>query len=197
MGYSPLHTGVAFLPFSAGIVVAAMISSKLVGEGRPALARRRRHGDGRARAAACSRGSASTTRPTQTCRGGERRPPRQHGELLDRPVPVHRADVAGHGPDLRAAHADRRPRRRRTATPASAPGCSTPCSRSAARSAWRRCRTVAVHFTQDKAASLVAAAQARGAAVRPTRAGGAAEEAHRTRSPSPRARPTRSSPAPG
>ena len=30
MGYSPLRTGVAFLPFSAGIVVAATISSKLM-----------------------------------------------------------------------------------------------------------------------------------------------------------------------
>jgi EmrB/QacA subfamily drug resistance transporter len=30
MGFSPLRTGVAFLPFSAGIVVAAVISSKLV-----------------------------------------------------------------------------------------------------------------------------------------------------------------------
>jgi predicted MFS family arabinose efflux permease len=30
MGFSPLRTGVAFLPFSAGIVVAATISSKLV-----------------------------------------------------------------------------------------------------------------------------------------------------------------------
>ena len=30
MGFSPLKTGVAFLPFSAGIVVAATISSKLV-----------------------------------------------------------------------------------------------------------------------------------------------------------------------
>ena len=29
MGFSPLRTGVAFLPFSAGIVVAAVISSKL------------------------------------------------------------------------------------------------------------------------------------------------------------------------
>ena len=30
MGFSPLKTGVAFLPFSAGIIVAATISSKLV-----------------------------------------------------------------------------------------------------------------------------------------------------------------------
>ncbi|GAB3998307.1 MFS transporter [Nocardioides marmoraquaticus] len=30
MGYSPLHTGVAFLPFSVGIVIAATVSSKLV-----------------------------------------------------------------------------------------------------------------------------------------------------------------------
>ncbi len=30
MGYSPLHTGVAFLPFSFGIVIAATISSKLM-----------------------------------------------------------------------------------------------------------------------------------------------------------------------
>ena len=30
MGFSPLKTGVAFLPFSAGIVVAATVSSKLV-----------------------------------------------------------------------------------------------------------------------------------------------------------------------
>ncbi len=30
MGYSPLHTGVAFLPFSLGIVIAATVSSKLM-----------------------------------------------------------------------------------------------------------------------------------------------------------------------
>ena len=30
MGYSPLHTGVAFLPFSFGIVIAATVSSKLM-----------------------------------------------------------------------------------------------------------------------------------------------------------------------
>ncbi len=30
MGYSPLHTGVAFLPFSLGIVIAATVSSKLI-----------------------------------------------------------------------------------------------------------------------------------------------------------------------
>jgi predicted MFS family arabinose efflux permease len=30
MGYSPLHTGVAFLPFSFGIVIAATIASKLM-----------------------------------------------------------------------------------------------------------------------------------------------------------------------
>ena len=30
MGFSPLKTGFAFLPFSAGIIVAATISSKLI-----------------------------------------------------------------------------------------------------------------------------------------------------------------------
>ena len=50
MGYSPLQTGVAFLPFSFGIVIAATISSKLVTPGRPALARRHRHRDGGRRA---------------------------------------------------------------------------------------------------------------------------------------------------
>ena len=36
MGYSPLRTGFAFLPFSVGIVVAATISSKLVNRSTPA-----------------------------------------------------------------------------------------------------------------------------------------------------------------
>ncbi|HEX7738100.1 MAG TPA: MFS transporter, partial [Marmoricola sp.] len=35
MGYSSLHTGVAFLPFSVGMVIAATVSSKLVGKVDP------------------------------------------------------------------------------------------------------------------------------------------------------------------
>ena len=51
MGYSPLRTGVAFLPFSFGIVFGATLSSKLMVEDRPALVHRRdRHDPGRHRA---------------------------------------------------------------------------------------------------------------------------------------------------
>ncbi|HEY6932068.1 MAG TPA: MFS transporter [Marmoricola sp.] len=35
MGWSPLHTGVAFLPFSAGIVLAATVSSRLISKVDP------------------------------------------------------------------------------------------------------------------------------------------------------------------
>ena len=50
VGYSPLHAGFAFLPFSFGIVIGA---GSLVQPGQPdrrPLHRRRRHPDGRGRA---------------------------------------------------------------------------------------------------------------------------------------------------
>ncbi len=74
MGYTPLHTGFAFLPFSFGIVIAAAIASKLIDPGRPAVARRRRHGDGRARTARLleTLGRRPARRPSS------RRPRRSH-----------------------------------------------------------------------------------------------------------------------
>ena len=50
MGYSPLKAGVAFLPFTVGIVVSADHRVQPGQPDRPALHRRRRHPDGRGRA---------------------------------------------------------------------------------------------------------------------------------------------------
>ena len=43
MGYSPLQTGFAFLPFSFGIVIAATIAVQAGQPHRPTLHRRHRH----------------------------------------------------------------------------------------------------------------------------------------------------------
>ena len=56
LGYSPLKTGFAFLPFSAGIVVAARLASTLASQGRPALDLRPRR--------RCSARSACGASPT-------------------------------------------------------------------------------------------------------------------------------------
>ncbi|WP_278259129.1 MDR family MFS transporter [Nocardioides convexus] len=63
---------------------------------------------------------------------------RRGHQLLDPPVPVHRPDGDRHGPGLRPDDPHRGAPRPRGRTPASAPACSTPCSRSAAHWAWRR-----------------------------------------------------------
>ena len=130
MGYSPLKAGVAFLPFSVGIVVGARppptwssrIDPRYIAGVGTLMA---------ARPASGSRGSIPTPRRHLARPAAVTWARRQ---LLDRPAPVHRADVDRHGPDVRAAHPDRRAPPAAPRTPASAPACSTPCSRSVARS---------------------------------------------------------------
>ena len=103
MGYSPIETGLAFLPFCFGMVFAATLSSKLMSLVDPRFIA----GVGTILAGFSlfmfSRlvDRRLPRQPDQ--RGGPRDVvPRRLGELLDRPVPVHRHDVDGHGPDLRA-----------------------------------------------------------------------------------------------
>ncbi len=113
MGYSPLKTGVAFLPFSVGIVISAAHRLQPGEPHRRALHRRCRHAGrlGRPLRVLPARGS----RQRQQRRGGgaERAVPRRRRQLLDADPAVHRADGAGHGRGVRAAHPDRRPPRAR------------------------------------------------------------------------------------
>ena len=60
MGYSPIEAGVAFLPFCAGIVVAAGLASNLVNRIDPRYHRRDRHPDGGRRAVTGSPGCPTT-----------------------------------------------------------------------------------------------------------------------------------------
>ena len=75
---------------------------------RPALHRRRRHADGGGRAVRLlpALGADRHRRPAR--RWPQRRLPRRRRQLLGVDLPVHRADVGRHGPDLRAADPDRR-----------------------------------------------------------------------------------------
>ena len=100
MGYSPLHTGFAFLPFSVGIVIGAAISSNLVSRIDP----RYIAGVGTLMAAVALFGFSRLSVPHSTADlvAIGRTAPRRRRELLDVDLPVHRADGGRHGPDVRA-----------------------------------------------------------------------------------------------
>jgi MFS family permease len=120
-GYSAVHTGLAYLPFVVG----------------------RRRGLRRAGAAAARRAA----RPDRH-RGRNAAVRRRAGLVrghADPGVGLLRGDAPGHAgrrdrhrADLRRLHRDRHAGGRARATAASPPACSTPASRSAARSAWAR-----------------------------------------------------------
>ena len=118
LGYSALEAGLAFLPFTAGIIIGAGLSQSLV----PKLGAREvpligmPHGGGRpAPLHAAAAGRLVRHRP----------PPRDHARL-DR-----------HGAHVRADHAHRDERDPRTTTRASHPASTTRRSRSAAHSGSR------------------------------------------------------------
>ena len=71
MGYSPLKAGVAFLPFSVGIVISAGDRVQPGQPDRPPLHRRRRHPDGRGGAVRVlpARGPDSDTDVLTPCTG--------------------------------------------------------------------------------------------------------------------------------
>ena len=93
MGYSPLQAGFAFLPFSAGIVVAAGLASNLINRVDP----RYLSGMGTLMAAIALFGFSRL--PYNDV-------PRQRRDrwLRNRRLAVHRLDVSGHGLRVRAAH---------------------------------------------------------------------------------------------
>ena len=97
MGYSPIKTGVAFLPFCVALVFAAGLSSNLINRIDPRVL----GGIGTVLAAAGLYGFSRL--PLRHHRPGELR----RGFVRQRPAAVHRADVVRHGHDLRAADADR------------------------------------------------------------------------------------------
>ena len=139
LGYSPLHTGFAFLPFTFGIIVGATVASKLIAHIAPRfiagtgtifaglalfMFSRITVDDSPANLMRIAMGKGSLSRL---------------GQLLDRDRPVHRADGRRHGPGVRDDDARRAARHPVARTPASAQACSTRCSRSAAPSAWPAC----------------------------------------------------------
>ena len=99
MGYSPIEAGLAFLPFCAGIVVAAGRDLQPDQPDRPALPGRRRHAAVGRRAVRVLPAALRHHLP------GDRR----HRQLRHRPAAVDHLHVARHGCDVRPAHADRRP----------------------------------------------------------------------------------------
>ena len=112
MGYSPLKTGVAFLPFSVGIVISAGIVSNLVNRIDAALHRRRRHADRRRPRCSGSPGSSVPDSDSSVVQAVlQRAVPRRRRQLLDPDPAVRGADGARHGRGLRAADPDRRPPR--------------------------------------------------------------------------------------
>ena len=99
MGYSPIEAGLAFLPFCAGIVVAAGRDLQPDQPDRPSLPGRRRH-------VAVGRGALRVlTAALRHHLPGDRR----HRQLRHRPAAVDHLHVARHGCDVRPAHADGRP----------------------------------------------------------------------------------------
>ena len=138
VGYSPLRAGFAFLPFSVGIVVGAGPVVQPGQPDRPALPRRGRHPARRRSRCSASRGSRIDDSPTPCVRARRRHHGGRGRELLDLDPAVHRDDVGRHGPDLRAADPDRGAPRAGRGLRHRLRACSTPCSRSAARSGWPR-----------------------------------------------------------
>ena len=151
LGYSSLQAGVAFLPFSAAIVVAAQIASLLAGRIDP----RWIAGAGGLLAAAGMWWMAQTDTDVEL--------PRRAARADRRPGPRDRAG-------LRSADPDRGRRGAQARTPASRRRCSTPCSRSAARSVWRRSAPWRPRPATDRGRTLGAALQQQ-VAVRPGRQG--------------------------
>ncbi len=188
MGFSPLRTGVAFLPFSAGIVVAAVISSKLVERVDP----RWLAGVGTAMAGAALFGFSKLPYDDRLGHLAVT------AQLRHRHPAVHRADVAGHGADLRAAHADRRPRRRRPRLGHRLRDAQHHAAgRRRARPGHAEHGGRALHPGQGRPRSEPPPRRPPRRAVPPTRRSSRSSSSWSARSPSPRARPTRSSPAPG
>ena len=118
LGFEPLKAGVAFLPFTAGIMVSAGLASSLRAAHRRPAGRRRRHGADDPRAAPL-------------------RPDAGRRLVRDRRPAGDDPRLARHGRDLHAADARGDDRASRTRTRASRPGSSTRRSRSAARSGSR------------------------------------------------------------
>ena len=116
LGYSPLEAGLAFLPVTLGIGIGAGIAQQLV----------KRIG---VRVTAAARHAHRGLRPVPVLARVGRR------DLPQRRAAGGHPAVDRDGPVLRPDHADRDDERRRTRTPGSRPACSTPRSRSAARSA--------------------------------------------------------------
>ena len=111
MGYSPLKTGVAFLPFSVGIVLSA---GDRVQPGRPdrrPLHRRHRHADRCGVPVRVLPAGRPRPRHRRRLGGPERSAARRRHQLLDAAVPVHLPDGGRHGRRVRAAHPDGRPPR--------------------------------------------------------------------------------------
>ncbi len=97
MGYSPIKTGVAFLPFCVALVFAAGLSSNLVNRIDPRIL----GGIGTIMAA------AGPVRVLPAALRHHRPGELRRGLVRHRPAAVHRADVVRHGHDLRAADPDR------------------------------------------------------------------------------------------
>ena len=121
LGYSPLEAGLAFLPFTLGIIVGAGVSQPIAQADPRALHR-------------AHRDRARDPRPRDPA--GRRR----GRDVPRQPAAGHHPDVDRHGHDVPAADARGDHRRLRRRTPASPRACSTRRSRWAARSAWRSCR---------------------------------------------------------
>ena len=121
LGFSPLEAGFAFVPFTAGIIIGAGLSQKLV----PALGAREVPLIGSALGAV----------------GLLTLPEADPGLVVrHRPAPRHPADVGRDGARVRADHAHRDERRPRSTTPDLRRASSTRRSRSAVRSGSRSCR---------------------------------------------------------
>ena len=114
VGYSPLKTGLAFLPFSVAMIISATAASKLIGRVDPRFL----SGVGTLLSASALYGfhrltvpedgaSLLATLPDEHGRAGPR--PRRRHQLLDRDPAVRRADGVRHGAQLRAADPGRRP----------------------------------------------------------------------------------------
>ena len=99
MGYSPLKAGVAFLPFTVGIVVGAGLASNLVNRIDPRFI----SGVGTLLAAGALFGFSTLPFDTSFPAGGGGR------HLRHRPPALHHADGVRHGPHVRAGHPDGRP----------------------------------------------------------------------------------------
>ena len=145
LGYSPLEAGLAFLPFTAGIIIGVGALPALI----PKLGAREvpadRDGARRRRACSSSSGSSRTARTSPTC------------------CPAIMLASIGMGLDVRPGDADRDERASRPTTPVSRRGSSTRRSRSAARSgsrSSRRSRRARRPTNSRRSAGAVAADQA-------------------------------------